>query len=145
MCIEVEHFFMFYLLFSSWGIFSCFSLLIYLWELSCFLKKICFSHLFLRIISLSLLLTIIFLVLPCKNFNWNLIVYESDYQNVNKCNRVPGSVCLNAPLRITLSFLRTATFLPPRQGNSAESSSNLYLYMLYSLINQNCLLVYEMK
>lgn len=40
------------------------------------------------IIFLSLLVIIIFLVLPCKNFNWYAIAYKSDFQNVNdKYNR----------------------------------------------------------
>lgn len=84
MRIEVEHFLVFYLLLSSWWIFFFFPLLTYMGVFMLFLSV---SHIC-WIIFLSLLVIIIFLVLPCKKFNWYIIVYKSDFQNVNdKYNR----------------------------------------------------------
>lgn len=58
--------------------------LTYLWEFSCF------SYLFLTLVELffpSLLIIIIYLFLPCKDFNWYTVVYKSDFQNINiRCN-----------------------------------------------------------
>lgn len=55
--------------------------LTYLWSLHAFLSHIGW------IIFPSLLVIIIYLFLPCKDFNWYTVVYKNDFQNVNiRCN-----------------------------------------------------------
>lgn len=127
MCIEVEHFLIFYLRFLL-GEFSLSFLCwltvgVFMFSLS--VSQTCW------IIFLSLLVIITFLVFSCKNFNWHLIAYKNDFQNVNNNyhrGRHPSRwapLCL-CPSGNSLSSVRTETHLPPKRGSEAESSLNLY-------------------
>lgn len=138
MYTEVEYFLIFYLLF----LLSEFSLSFLCWlTVGVFMLSLSVSHTC-WIIFLSLLLIIASLVWPCKNFNWHLIAYKSDFQNVNNNyhrGRSPSGqapLCPSVPLGMTCHPWEQKPVSLQSKGVRLSPLLIYILYLLYSLVNQ---------